>query len=52
MAILDVKNVKKIYTTGAGACGCELFSGAERVCGNYGRVRFREDNTLEYFGGS
>ncbi len=102
MALLDVKNVKKIYTTrfggqsvqalkdvsfsvepreyvavmgesGSGKTtllnilaaldkptsgkvllkgeGCKLFCRTERICGSYGRIRFRKDNSSEHFGG-
>ena len=45
MALLEVKNVKKIYTTRFGgnkveALRCEFFSRAGRICGNHGRVWF------------
>ena len=44
MTLLEVKNLKKIYTTRfggnqvTGAFQCELFGGGERICGDHGRV--------------
>ena len=46
MALLEVKNVKKIYTTRFGGNKVEalrdvnFFSRAGRICGNHGRVWF------------
>ena len=51
MALLDVKNVKKIYTTRFGKNQVEAlknvtFSVEE---GEYVRVRFRKDDVIKYF---
>ena len=51
MAILEVSNVKKIYTTRFGgnqveALKCVLQRGTRRICGDHGRVRFRKKTTL------
>lgn len=51
MAILEVRNLKKIYTTRFGGNQVQAladlnFSVEKRgVCRNYGRVRFRKDDT-------
>lgn len=47
MAVLDVKNLKKIYRprfggqSGAGIILCKLFCGRRRICGDHGRERLR-----------
>lgn len=45
MALLEVKNVKKIYTTRFG--GNQVQALAE---GNYGRIWFWENNSFEHSG--
>lgn len=56
MALLEVKNVKKIYTTRFGGnqvqalSDVNFFGGAERVRGNHGRIRFWENNSFEHSG--
>lgn len=56
MALLEVKNVKKIYTTRFGNNQVEalknvnFFSRIWRVCRNYGRVRFGKNNAFKYTG--
>lgn len=50
MAILEVNNLQKIYTTrfgrksGTGITQCIIFRRAGRICGDHGGVRFRKDN--------
>ncbi len=55
MALLEVKNVKKIYTTRFGVMKVHAlndvnFCGEGGVCGDHGGVRLREDNAFEYSG--
>ena len=56
MAVLEVKNLKKIYRPRFGgnqvqALSCVNFSVEEgRVCGDHGRERFRKDYAVEYHG--
>ena len=56
MTLLEVKNLKKIYTTRFGGnqvqalSNVKLFGGGERICGDHGRVRIRKDNTFKYSG--
>lgn len=50
MAILEVHNLKKIYTTRFGGNQVQAladlnFPWKRGVCRNYGRVRFRKDDT-------
>lgn len=57
MAILEVHNLKKIYTTRFGGNQVQAladlnFSVEKRgVCRNYGRVRFRKNDAAQYSGG-
>ena len=58
MAILEVSNVKKIYTTRFGGNQVEALKnvsfqrGTRRICGDHGRVRFRKDDPSQYPGGA
>ena len=50
MAVLEVRNLKKIYRTRFGgnqvqALSCVNFSERRGVCSDYGRERLRKDNT-------
>ena len=49
MALLEVKNVKKIYTTRFGGNQVEALKG---ICGDHGGIRFWQDYPAEYSGGS
>ena len=52
MALLDVKNVRKVYTTrfggksGGSIKRCNFFCGAGRICSNYGGIWFRKSTLL------
>ena len=52
MAILEVNNLKKVYTTRLGGNQVEAlnFSGRRRICSNHGRIRFRKDYAFKHFG--
>ena len=56
MAILEVNNLKKVYTTRLGGNQVEAlknlsFSVEEaRICSNHGRIRFRKDYAFKHFG--
>ncbi len=49
MALLDVKNVKKIYTARLGAVKVQALNDGG-ICGDYGRVRVRKDDSVKHFG--
>lgn len=52
MALLDVKNVRKVYTTRFGGNQVEALKdvnfsdGAGRICSNYGGIWFRKSTLL------
>lgn len=52
MALLEVKNVKKIYTTRFGNNQVEALKNVNFSVesGNYGRVRFGKNNAFKYTG--
>lgn len=58
MAILEVNNLKKVYTTRLGGNQVEgrgikesfFFCGRRRICSNHGRIRFRKDYAFKHFG--
>ena len=57
MTILEVHNLKKVYTTRFGGNQVQAlrniqFSVEEARCRDHGRVRIGQDNTFEYSGGA
>lgn len=57
MSLLEVKNVKKIYTTRFGSNQVEAlrdvnFTVARGICCNHGRVWIGKDDFAEYSGGT
>lgn len=60
MTILEVHNLKKVYTTrfggnqvqAAGTAKHPVLGRGRRVCRDHGRVRIGQNNTFEYSGGT
>lgn len=58
MTILEVHNLKKVYTTRFGGNQVQALRNIQfsvrgrRVCRDHGRVRIGQDNTFEYSGGA
>ena len=58
MTILEVHNLKKVYTTRFGGNQVQalrkhpVLGRGRRVCRDHGRVRIGQDNTFEYSGGT
>lgn len=58
MAILEVNNLKKIYTTRFGGNQVQALSSLNfsveggRICRDHGRVRFWKDHPAQYSGGT
>ena len=56
MSLLEVKNVKKIYTTRFGSNQVEALRDVnftvEGICCNHGRVWIGKDDASEYSGGT
>lgn len=59
MTILEVHNLKKVYTTRFGGNQVQALRNIQlvlgrgrRVCRDHGRVRIGQDNTFEYSGGT